>query len=109
MTPDVAVPEVMNAFFVQEHVLHLIEDGAEYLDVLFDLVESEQIRVVATSRGLMQEAYRIASRQKGGTYDCLFVALAKEMKLRLLTIDARQARMMEIEGARDIDSGGPGA
>jgi predicted nucleic acid-binding protein len=98
--PDVAVPEVMNAFHVQEHVLHLIEDGASYIDAFFDVVESDQIRVTALSRELVTEAYRVAARYRGAAYDCIFVALALKLDLRLVTRDQKQAKIMEAEISR---------
>ena len=98
--PDIAIPEVMNALHVQEHLLHLIEEGANYVDVLFDIVESDQIRVTALSRDLVTEAYGVAARYRGAAYDCIFVALALKLNLRLVTRDRRQAKIMEAEIAR---------
>lgn len=100
LVPDVAVPEVMNAIYVHDRVLHLIGDGAPYLDRLFRVIDAELIRVVECSRELVLEAYQMASRHGGGAYDCLFVALALRSGARLKTRDRRQAKIMEAEAAR---------
>jgi predicted nucleic acid-binding protein len=100
LTPDIALPEVLNALFVQQHVLHLIDNGPEYLDALCDFVDAGQVRIVKTSRELLQDAYRIAARNGGATYDCLFIALALSAHLDLRTKDQRQGRVMEAERSR---------
>ena len=100
VVPDIAVPEIMNAIFVQHHVLHVIEDGFPYLERLFRIIDSELIEVVECTKDLTLEAYQIASRNGGATYDCLFIALALRTNLQLKTLDRRQAEIMDTERSR---------
>ena len=105
VVPDIAVSEVMNAIFVQRHVLHLIEDGRPYLERLFRIIDAQLIEVVECTKDLVLEAYQIANRNGGATYDCLFVALALRTNLQLKTRDRRQAEIMETERSRNIQGG----
>lgn len=102
LVPDIAVAEVVNALFVQERVLHHIEDGRPYLDRLFQVVDAEVVQVVASSRDTVLDAYRIAARNGGAVYDCLFVALALRLGLPLKTRDKRQAAIMDRERSRTL-------
>lgn len=95
--PDIAVAEVMNALYVQHHVLHLIEDGAPYLERLFKIIDVGAVQVVPSSIDVVLDAYQMASRHRRGTYDCLFVALALRSNSQLKTKDKGQAKLMEEE------------
>jgi len=106
LVPDLAVYEVVNALYVQQDVLHIIDDGLPYIDALYDIVGADVLHVVASSRDLLRDAYSLAARYGGGTYDCLFVALALRADLELRTHDRRQARIFEEEKMRlERDSG----
>jgi predicted nucleic acid-binding protein len=105
VVPDIAIPEVMNAIFVQHHVLHLIEDGRPYLERLFRIIDAELIEVVESTKDLILEAYQIAARNRGATYDCLFIALALRTNLQLKTRDRRLAEIMETEKSRKMQGG----
>ncbi len=87
----------MNAIHVQDHLMHVIAGGDRYIDALFDFIEAGQVMIVPSSRDLVLEAFRIAGRQKGAAYDCIFVALALKAGVELKTRDQGQARIMEAE------------
>jgi predicted nucleic acid-binding protein len=108
IVPDIAVPEVLNAIFVQHQVLHLIDDGLPYLEELFKIIDAELIEVVDCTKDLVLEAYQIAARNGEATYDCLFIALALRLNLQLKTLDRRQAEIMETERSRNGEGGDPG-
>ena len=97
LIPDFAIAEVMNALYVQAGSLHLIEDGRPYLKRLFDIIDTDEIRVVACSEELTAAAYEIASRSGSAAYDCVFVALALASGLELVTRDRRQAEILRAE------------
>ena len=97
--PDLAIHEVANAIFIQEHVLHRIPGGNDYLELLFELIESGNLQVVKSSADLMGSAYEIAAKHHVALYDCVFVALALQFGVELRTIDERQRKVMELERA----------
>lgn len=100
VAPDLAIHEVANALYVQQHVLNIISDGFAYVDKFYEAVDAKVLEVVTSSKALVGEAFEIASRNAGTTYDCLFVALALRMDLELRTIDKKQARIFESERSR---------
>lgn len=100
LAPDLAIHEVTNAMYVQQHVLGVVDDGLAYVDKLFEAIDVQALEVVASSKALMRDAFEIASRTGGATYDCLFVALALRTDLELRTIDRRQAGIFESERSR---------
>ena len=109
VAPDFAINEVANAFFVQEHSLHSIEDGLPYIERLFEAIDAESLSIVTSSKELVKDAYDIASRSGGSTYDCLFVALALRGNLELKTRDRRQAGVFQAEMSRQgKEEGDPG-
>jgi len=97
VAPDFAVNEVANAFFVQQHSLHAIDDGRPYVEKLFEAIDAESLSIVTSSQGLVRDAYDIASRRGGSPYDCLFIALALKGNLELRTRDRRQAALYQAE------------
>ncbi len=100
VAPDLAIHEVANALYVQQYVLNVIKDGLAYVDKFYEAVDARVLEVVTSSKALVGEAFEIASRNAGTTYDCLFVALALKMDLELRTIDKKQARIFESERSR---------
>lgn len=51
----------------------------------------------------IDEAYSIAVRRRITIYDALYIALAREEKLPLLTLDERQAEAARMEGVETIN------
>lgn len=100
VAPDLAVHEVTNALYVQQYVLNAIKDGLAYVEKFYEAVDARALEIVTSSKDLVGEAFEIASRNGGTTYDCLFVALALRMNLELRTIDKKQARIFESERSK---------
>lgn len=100
VAPDLAIHEVVNALYVQQHVLNVIKDGLVYVERFYEAIDAKVLEVVTSSKALVGEAFEIASRNAGTIYDCLFVALALRMDLELRTIDKKQARIFESERSR---------
>lgn len=111
VAPDLAIHEVTSALYVQQFVLNAIKDGLAYVDKFFEALDAQALEVVTSSKALVSEAFEIASRNDGSTYDCLFVALALRLNLELKTIDKKQARIFESEKLRRMKeaSGSHGA
>jgi predicted nucleic acid-binding protein len=102
VAPDLAIHEVTNALYVQQFLLNSIKNGLAYVDKFYEAVDAKALEVVTTSKALVGEAFEIASRNGGTTYDCLFVALALRMNLELKTIDKGQARIFESEKSKRV-------
>ena len=100
LVPDFAVAEAMNAFYVQERVLRVIDDGRPYVRRLFLAMEAGAVEVVGSSKDVILDAYEIGVRHKAAPYDCIFVALALRLGKELRTRDRRQAEIMASESAR---------
>ena len=100
VVPDVAVAEAMNAFYVQEHVLHVIEDGRPYVERMFKGVEAGSIEVVRCSKDVALKAYEISVRSGTAVYDSIFVSLALKLGAELKTLDVMQEETMASERAK---------
>ena len=75
-------------------------DGTRYLMIFHGLLETNKIRVVRPSLGLMERSYALAARNGLPIYDAVFIALALEVGAALKTYDRRQAAVMRKESAR---------
>lgn len=107
IVPDLAIHEVANAIFVQEHILHKIQDGSIYLGLMFEAIESGLIRTIESSEELIGAAYEVAGRNGAAFYDCLFVAVALSTGQILKTRDEKQKRIYDKELARKPKSSSP--
>jgi predicted nucleic acid-binding protein len=97
VAPDVAVYEVANAIWKRETLLKNLENGLQYIVILFGLIESGKIAVMPSNQKLLQESYKIAKRSGITLYDAVFVALALEFGLPLKTFDKAQIRAFKLE------------
>jgi len=97
VSPDLAVPEVVNAVLIQERILHTLSDGRPYIESLFGAVDSAALQLVKVTESLVEEAYEIAMRNGQAIYDCIFVALALKYGVPLKTNDRRQAKVFADE------------
>jgi predicted nucleic acid-binding protein len=68
--------------------------------IFHGLLETNKIRVVRPSLGLMERSYALAARNGLPIYDAVFIALALEVGAALKTYDRRQAAVMRKESAR---------
>jgi len=94
VAPELALYEVSNSLWKHEAVLHDISDGREYLDLLFQLVSTETIRLVIPDEKIAGEAYKLAVTKKCTVYDAIFVALAIDLGLELKTFDEAQRSLL---------------
>jgi predicted nucleic acid-binding protein len=78
-------------------VLKDLSDGLQYLTILYGLLELGRIRTIHPNKELMQRSYAIAGRNKAPIYDTVFVALALESDLELMTFDNEQVEMLRSE------------
>lgn len=79
--------EVVNTLWKQQFLLKRVKDGAGYISVLFDLVDSGSIVLVRPDPPLMNRAYEIAGKERITLYDAVFLALALETDLELKSLD----------------------
>lgn len=100
MTVDLAVCEVINSIWKHQHVLKDLSDGLPYVSILYGLMESGKIRIVRPTQDLMERSYSIATRNRATVHDAVFIALALESGLELMTLDRRQAAIMRNEAGR---------
>jgi len=99
ITLDLAFKEAFNAIWKRVVMDGLEEDYAS--KVLASFLKSELVKRVDQER-FLREAFAIAVRGKITVYDSLFIALARETGMPLLTSDAKQARAAEKENAKAI-------
>jgi len=92
-----AIYEVANAVWKQEHLLKSVDDGLQYVGILYGLIDSGKITVIASNEKLLQESYQIAIRQGITIYDAIFIALALDLDLSLKTFDRAQTRALKSE------------
>ncbi|OYT30748.1 MAG: PIN domain nuclease [Thermoprotei archaeon] len=95
VTLDLAVKEVANALWKKVLRSEISIDDAN--KIITDLLEAEVIKVISQDKYLTQ-AFKIAVENKITVYDALFIALAKEMNIELITSDAKQAEVAKEEG-----------
>lgn len=91
---DLSVKEVANALW--KRVLRGEMGFDDAAKIIADLPEAEVIKVADQNRYL-SKAFKIAVKNKVTVYDALFIALAKELNVELVTSDAKQAEIAEGE------------
>lgn len=97
ITPDLALHEVVNSVWKHQYIIKDIRQGYDFVNVMFDLIDSNAITLVRPDRKLAEMAYNIAAKHKASFYDCIFVALAVEVGLALKTMDGQQAKILKAE------------
>ena len=97
LTVDLAAYETVNSIWKHQCLLKDLKDGAPYVSVLHELIESGRIRVVRPGKELMEKAYSLAAKNRRPIYDTVFVALALELGLVLATLDKRQSELLRTE------------
>ena len=99
ITLDFAIKEVLNVVWKRVAVGELDESYACKVVSLF--LKSEIVKKVDQEQ-FMQKAFLIAVRNRITVYDSLFIALAKENNIPLLTSDKKQAEAAERENVKVI-------
>ena len=92
--PDLLVPEISNVLWKKVRRRELTEDDAAYLqtvaaDVPVTLYPVEQ---------LAERALRLALKLRHPVYDCLYLALAEELGIPVITADGKFARAARQDG-----------
>lgn len=97
MTFDLAVKEIANALWKKVLREEMAEKDA--VKIISDLEDGEVIRL-ENQAGYIEEAFHIAIRRRIPIYDALFISLAKNKRLELVTCDKKQSEAAEEEGVR---------
>lgn len=97
ITLDLALHEVVNSVWKHQYIIKDIKHGYDFVDVMFEMIDSNAITMVRPDRKLVVMAYNITAKHKASFYDCIFVALAIEAGLALKTMDGQQAKILKAE------------
>jgi len=95
--PDLALYEVVNTLWKHETLLHDLEDAQERIELLLDLISNERIQLVRPDRKLLSETYTLCVKHAETIYDCIFIALALQLKAELATFDGKQSSILSEE------------
>ncbi len=95
VTLDLALKELANALLKKVIGEEMEPSIAE--EILEDLVKAKPIKIEDQDRYIV-EAFRIAVKHRITVYDSLFIALARENNIELVTADAKQADIAREEG-----------
>jgi predicted nucleic acid-binding protein len=83
--PDLLILEVANALMTKVRLSELLEVHAERSM----LAVPDFIAVLYPTVDLIEEAWRLAFQLRHPVYDCVFLALALRLELRLVTADEK--------------------
>lgn len=97
VSPDLALYEVVNALWKHETVIRDLKDPQERIHLLSDLVSNEQVQLVRPDRALLNETYALSVKHGLAIYDCVFIALALQLKMDLATFDSKQSTILSEE------------
>lgn len=95
--PDLALHEVLNAIWKHETLLHDLMDAREYVELFLDLISHESVHLVRPDTKLLNYTYRFSLRHGMTIYDCVFIALALQLKTELATFDGKQSALLNEE------------
>jgi predicted nucleic acid-binding protein len=88
---------VANSIWKHQFILKDIEDGASFLSIFYELIESGGINIIRYTKRMLAEAYALAGKHKLTVYDATFLVLALETGTQLKTVDARLLRIFNSE------------
>ena len=97
LCPDLALYEVVNTLWKHETLLHDLKDAQERIDLLSGLISSERVQLVRPDRKLLSETYTLSIKHGQSIYDCVFIALALQLKMELATFDGKQSAILREE------------
>jgi predicted nucleic acid-binding protein len=97
VSPDLALYEVVNTLWKHETLLHDLKDTEERIELLSDLISNEQVQLVRPDRKLLSETHRLSVKHRLAIYDCIFIALALQLKMELATFDGKQSAILSQE------------
>lgn len=89
--------EVANSIWKHQFILKDIEDGASFLSIFYELIESGGINIIRYTKRMLIEAYALSEKHKLAVYEATFLYLALETGMQLKTLDARLLRIFSSE------------
>ena len=95
--PDLVLYEVVNTLWKHQVLFHDLEDAQERIELLSGLVSNERVQLVRPDRKLLSETYTISVKHNRPVYDCVFIALALQLKMELATFDDKQSTILNEE------------
>ncbi len=97
IAPELILYEVTNSIWKHEHLLKDLQNGKEYIKILYGLIKAGKITILSPNEDLMHESYVIAKKNNITIYDALFISLAIKLGLTLKTFDNFQASVLDNE------------
>jgi len=97
VSPDLALYETVNALWKHETLLHDLKDSKQRIELLSDLVSNNHIQLIRPDRKLLNQTYALSVKHSRPIYDCVFIALALQLKMELATFDGKQSRILTVE------------
>jgi predicted nucleic acid-binding protein len=95
--PDLALYEVVNALWKHETLLRDLRDSRARVELLSDLISNARVLLVRPDRKLLNETYALSVKHGQTIYDCVFIALALQLKMELATFDHKQSTILSEE------------
>jgi predicted nucleic acid-binding protein len=97
LVPELALYEIVNVIWKHEMLIRDIRRGLDYIEALDELIDAGVVTVITYSDKISRAAYGISLRRKIAVYDSIFIALALETSLDLVTLDKEQRKAFEGE------------
>ena len=94
---DLIVKEVANSIWKAFHRGLISKDNADKKFLALISLININVKLYEQSR-IIQEAYTIAMKHNITIYDSIYIALAKKLKAKLVTLDKRQHLVAKNEG-----------
>jgi predicted nucleic acid-binding protein len=97
IAPDLALYEIPNTMWKHQILFADLKEPSPFLDLFFQLLESETIQLVRPDERLLKRAYALSVKHRSPLYDTVFISLALDLDLELKTFDDNQKRILSKE------------
>jgi len=97
VSPDLVLYEVVNALWKHETLFHDLQDSQARIELLSDLISNQRVQLVRPDRELLNQTYALSAKHRQPIYDCIFIALALQLKMELVTFDRKQSAILSEE------------
>jgi predicted nucleic acid-binding protein len=94
IAPDLTLYEIPNTIWKHQILFADLPEPSQFLDLFFQLLESETIQLVRPDERLLKRAYALSVKHRSPFYDAVFVSLALDLGLELKTFDDKQKRIL---------------
>lgn len=94
-TVNYGLYEILNVIWKHQVLLKRIKDSNPIVDALFDLISAGRIQFLTPRVQTMKSAHVFAVKTRTPIYDIVFIGLAKELEVELLTFDKKQAAIFK--------------